>query len=73
MLSSSAMHRGNLEERGIGWFSCCVNAVCIHTNLCCTVAAFDPDADSPHDGQDCSGVRSTPRYGTEAGRGPTTL
>lgn len=67
MQSISPMHRSNLEERGIGWFSCCANTECIYTDLRCPVAAFDPDADSPHDGQECSGVCSTPHYGIEAG------
>lgn len=49
--------------------SSCVKAVHIHTNLCCTVAAFNPDAASER----CSGVHSAPLCTIEVGHAAAAM
>lgn len=68
MQSTSATHGVHAKECIIRYVSSYAKAVCICTDLCHAVAAFNPDADSEHEGQGCSSVCSI-----DAGHAPTAM
>lgn len=66
MQSTSATHGVHAKEGIVRWVSSYAKAVCICTNLHHMVAAFNPDADSEHEDQGCSGVCSAPLSSVDA-------